>query len=50
MDKEQQDYFYKRMRASLLGEPSLLSHSKVIDLCKQFFQYGLDYDDKKKRS
>lgn len=47
MTKEQQDFFNKKMRVMLLGELSLMSQTKVIELCRKFFQYGLDYDSKK---
>jgi len=44
MDKEATEFFRKKLRISLLGEPSLMSQSQVIELCKKFFQYGLDYN------
>lgn len=46
MDKEATEFFRKKLRISLLGEPLLMSQSQVIELCKKFFQYGLDYNKK----
>ena len=44
MDKQQQEYFKKKLRLSLLGEPSLMSQLQVVELCKKFFEYGLEYN------
>ena len=42
-DKETLEYFRKKMRIALLGEPSLMTHSEVTELCQKFFEYGMDY-------
>lgn len=47
-DKEQQEFFNKKMRIMLLGETSLIPQTKVIELCRKFFQYGIDFADGKK--
>ena len=46
MEKKEQEFFNRKMSVLLLGEPSLMSQSKVIELCRKFFQYGLEYKDK----
>jgi hypothetical protein len=46
MDKEALEYFRKKIRISMLGEPSYISQAQVIELCKKFFQYGLEYNKK----
>lgn len=46
MDKKAQELFRKKIRIALLGEPSFISQSKVIELCEKFFKYGLEYDEK----
>lgn len=43
MDKETKDFLMKKIRIQLLGEPSLMTQSQVIELCKKFFVLGLDY-------
>jgi len=32
------------MRIALLGEPSMLSQNRVVELCEKFFKYGLEYN------
>lgn len=44
MEKNTQEYFRKKMRIALLGEPSMLSQNKVVELCEKFFKYGLEYN------
>jgi hypothetical protein len=46
MDKKKQEFFRKKMRICLLGEPSLMSQSKVIALCEKFFNEGIEYEKK----
>ena len=46
MDKDAQEFFRKKIRISMLGEPSYISQSQVIELCKKFFQYGIEYGEK----
>lgn len=48
MEKNTQEYFRKKMRIALLGEPSMLSQNRVVELCEKFFKYGLEYDKKLK--
>lgn len=48
MEKNTQEYFRKRIRIALLGEPSLMTQNKVVELCEKFFKYGLEYDKKLK--
>lgn len=45
-DKEKQEYFRKKMRIALLGESSLMTHNQVTELCKKFFEYGIEYSKK----
>ena len=47
MDKNAHDFFNQKMRICLLGEPSIISQSKVIEMCRKFFQYGLEYGKQK---
>lgn len=44
MEKNTQEYFRKKMRIALLGEPSMLSQNRVVELCEKFFSYGLEYN------
>lgn len=44
MEKNSQEYFRKKMRIALLGEPSMLSQNRVVELCEKFFKYGLEYN------
>jgi hypothetical protein len=46
MDKETQKHFNQKMRICLLGEPSMMTQSQVIELCKKFFVYGIEYNKK----
>ena len=46
-DKEKQEYFRKKIRIALLGESSLMTHSQVTELCKKFFEYGIEYAEMK---
>lgn len=46
MDKNTKEYFRKRIRIALLGEPSLMSQNRVVELCEKFFNYGIEYDKK----
>ena len=43
MDKDTQKFFNQKMSISLLGENSMIPQSKVVEMCRKFFQYGLDY-------
>jgi hypothetical protein len=44
MDKDTQLYFNKKMKICLLGENSMISQNKVIEMCRKFFELGLNYD------
>lgn len=46
VDKSTQEYFRKRIRIALLGEPSMMSQNKVVELCEKFFNYGVEYNKK----
>ena len=47
MDKNAHDFFNQKMRICLLGEQSMISQGKVIEMCRKFFQYGLEYGKNK---
>ena len=42
-DKEKQEYFRRKLRIALLGEPSYMTQMQVTELCKKFFEYGIEY-------
>ena len=46
MDTDKKEYFRKKMRIALLGEPSMMSQNRVVELCEKFFNYGVEYDKK----
>lgn len=46
MDADEKTYFRKKIRIALLGEPSMMSQNKVVELCEKFFNYGLEYNKK----
>jgi hypothetical protein len=46
MDKAALEFFRKKMRIELLGEPSFMSQNQVMILCEKFFKYGLEYGKK----
>ena len=39
-DKEKQEYFRRKLRIALLGEPSYMTQMQVTELCKKFFEYA----------
>ena len=43
MDTNKKELFHKKLRIALLGEPSMMSQNKVIELCEKFFNYGIEY-------
>ena len=43
MDTNKKELFRKKLRIALLGEPSMMSQNKVIELCEKFFNYGIEY-------
>lgn len=45
-DKKMQDFFRKKLRIALLGESSLMTHNQVSELCRKFFEYGIEYAEK----
>ena len=45
-DKEMQDYFRKKLRIALLGESSVMTLNQVSELCRKFFEYGIEYAKK----
>ena len=42
-DKEKQEYFRRKLTVALLGESSLMAQARVSELCKKFFEYGIEY-------
>jgi fibrillarin-like rRNA methylase len=42
-DKEKQEYIRKKLRIAFLGESSLMTQNRVSELCKKFFEYGIEY-------
>ena len=44
MDKNAHDFFNQKMRICLLGETSTIPQSKVIEMCRKFFEMGLKYN------
>ena len=44
----QKELFRRKLRIALLGEPSLMSQNKVVELCEKFFNYGIEYGKKLK--
>jgi hypothetical protein len=42
-DKEKQEYLRKKITVALLGESSLMTLNRVSELCKKFFEYGIEY-------
>lgn len=47
MDKDTQKYFNQKMRICLLGEASMIPQNKVIEMCRKFFELGMEYNKKK---
>jgi hypothetical protein len=47
MDKDTQKFFNQKMRICLLGEDSTIPQSKVIEMCRKFFEMGLKYSKEK---
>jgi hypothetical protein len=48
MDKDTQKFFNQKMRICLLGENTMISQNRVIEMCRKFFELGLEYDKKGK--
>jgi len=46
MDAEKKELFRKKLRIALLGEPSMMSQNRVVELCEKFFNYGIEYGKK----
>lgn len=46
-DKEKQKYFRRKLTVALLGESSLMTQNRVAELCQKFFEYGIEYANKK---
>ena len=42
-DKEKQEFFRKKLRFAFLGASSLMTQNQVTELCKKFFEYGIEY-------
>lgn len=42
-DKNKQEYLNRKLRIAFLGESSLMSQNKVSELCRKFFEYGIEY-------
>lgn len=47
-EKEKQEFFRKKLRIALLGESPVMTHNQVSELCKKFFEYGIEYSKKNK--
>ena len=47
MDKDTQKYFNQKMRICLLGETPMIPQNKVIEMCRKFFEMGMEYNKKK---
>lgn len=45
-DKDKHEYFRRKITIALLGESSLMTPSRVLELCKKFFEYGIEYANK----
>jgi fibrillarin-like rRNA methylase len=45
-DKDKQKYFRRKITVALLGESSLMTPNRVSELCKKFFEYGIEYANK----
>lgn len=46
-DKEKQEYLRKKLTVAFLGESSLMTQNRVAELCKKFFEYGIEYANNK---
>ena len=44
MEKNKKEFFRKKLRIALLGEPSLISQNRMVELCEKFFNYGIEYN------
>ena len=42
--KEMQEHLRRKMMISLLGESSLMTQGQVTELCRKFFEYGIEYE------
>ena len=49
-EKEKQEYFRKKLGLSLLGASPLMTQYQVTELCKKFFDYGIEYAEKKQQN
>ena len=47
IDKEKQEYIRRKLRIAFLGESSLMTQNRVAELCKKFFEYGIEYANNK---
>jgi len=45
MDKNAQNFFNQKMRICLLGENSMVDQNKLIEMCRKFFELGMNYKD-----
>ena len=45
-EKEKQEYFRKKLGLSLLGASPLMTQYQVTELCKKFFDYGMEHAQK----
>lgn len=48
MNKEERQYFNKKLRVEMLGVTSSVPQSKLIQLCEKFFLLGIDYQKNQK--
>jgi len=49
-DNAKQEFFKRKIRIALLGETSFMSQNQVTELCKKFFDYGIEYEKSLKES
>lgn len=45
LTQSEKAFFEKKIRFILLGETNEISRTKVVDFCKKFFQFGLEYQE-----
>lgn len=45
-DNDKHEYFRRKITVALLGESSLMTPNRVSELCKKFFEYGIEYANK----
>ena len=43
MTPKEKDFFRRKLRIALLGEPSVMTQNQITELCMKFFEYGMEY-------